>query len=233
MNAPNQLSFLPEDYLARKAQRRTNVICAILSGIVMAAIGSAFSLTEKMSRQADAEHARVDQEYADAAREIEQVQLVEQKQRKMARQAELASSLLEKIPRSNILAEITNAVPDNVTLVEFSLISNRKSSPAPAPVQNGKNNTEPPAPEPIAYDVNLRVTGVAANDVQVAEFIRNLSQSPLFTDVNLIISDELTVENEKVRHFQVEMGLNPNPDLSHLGQHPGGNSVTSIDVPTN
>jgi hypothetical protein len=124
-------------------------------------------------------------------------------------------------------------VPDNVTLVEFSLISNRKSAPAPAPVQNGKNNSEPPAPEPIAYDVTLRVAGVAANDVQVAEFIRNLSQSPLFTDVNLIISDELTVENEKVRHFQVEMGLNPNPDLSHLGQHTAGNSVTSIDVPTN
>jgi Tfp pilus assembly protein PilN len=98
---------------------------------------------------------------------------------------------------------------------------------------NGRNNTDPPAPEPIAYDVLLRVTGLAGNDVQVAEFIRRLSRSPLFTDVNLIISDEQTVENEKVRHFQVEMGLNPNPDMSRLGQHDDGNNVTSIDVPGN
>ena len=28
--APNELSFLPDDYLERKARRRTNAICAVL-----------------------------------------------------------------------------------------------------------------------------------------------------------------------------------------------------------
>ena len=30
MGAPNELSFLPDDYLERKARRRTNAICAVL-----------------------------------------------------------------------------------------------------------------------------------------------------------------------------------------------------------
>ena len=35
MSAPNQVSFLPDDYLARKAQQRTNIICAMLFLIVI------------------------------------------------------------------------------------------------------------------------------------------------------------------------------------------------------
>ena len=45
--SPNELSFLPDDYLERKAQRRTNAICAVLFLVVMCAIGSAFTYTER------------------------------------------------------------------------------------------------------------------------------------------------------------------------------------------
>ena len=38
MAAPNELSFLPDDYLERKARRRANALCAGLSVIVMGAI---------------------------------------------------------------------------------------------------------------------------------------------------------------------------------------------------
>ena len=34
MGAPNELSFLPDDYLERKARRRANAICAVLFFIV-------------------------------------------------------------------------------------------------------------------------------------------------------------------------------------------------------
>jgi hypothetical protein len=37
MAAPNELSFLPDDYLERKARRRANALCASLSVIVMGA----------------------------------------------------------------------------------------------------------------------------------------------------------------------------------------------------
>jgi Tfp pilus assembly protein PilN len=210
VNAPNQISFLPEDYLERKAQRRANFICAMLAGIVMAAIGSAFSLTEKVTRQVELRHAEVERQYADAARQIHQVEQVELKQKEMARQAELASSLLEKTPRSLILAEVTNSVPPDVSLLDFTLTSVRKSStaPRPAPQQQPNGSPAPPAPaEPIAYDVTLRVSGVAGTDMQVAEFIRRLGHSALFKDVNLVISDEDTVDDEKVRKFQIEMNL--------------------------
>jgi Tfp pilus assembly protein PilN len=210
MNAPSQLSFLPEDYLERKAQRRTNVICAVLAGIVMAAIGSAFSITEHMVQVAEEDHARIESEYAAAGKQIEQEEHLEQKQRQMSRQADLSSSLQEPILRSIILAQMTNSVPTGVTWLEFNLSSQRKNA---APPPDAKS-TAPP--EPISFDVNLKVSGVAPSDVQVAEFIRRLSHNGLFKDVNLVVSDEFLQDNVKVRRFQIEMALDSSADVSKL-----------------
>src|SRR5438105_9963650 len=121
MASPNQLSFLPDDYLARKSQRRTNVICAGLFIVVMIAIGSAFSITERSMRQIEGKHAEIEQEYTEAAKRIEQVQQMQDKQRTMAHQAELTASLLEKVPRSFLLADVTNSMPGGVSLLDFTL----------------------------------------------------------------------------------------------------------------
>lgn len=228
MSAPSQLSFLPEDYLERKAQRRSIVICALLSGVVMAAIGGAFYLQERMMVQAEADHIAVVQQCTDAARQIEQVQLMEQKQRKMARQADLASSLQEKIPRSIILAETINKLPTGVYLQEFSLTSQRRTPATPPPPPTaGKDASSLPA-DPIVYDVQLHITGVAPNDVQVAEYIHGLSHSVLFKDVNLIVSDELAVGEQKLRKFVVEMNLNNDADTTGLGAPPTARNTTAV-----
>src|SRR5688500_10211232 len=107
MSAPNQLSFLPDDYLETKRQRRTNVICAVLCLGIMAAIGIGFSSIEGSLRAAERENQDVNKQYAEAATRIEQDKQMQDKQRRMAGQAELTASLLEKVPRSVLLAEMT------------------------------------------------------------------------------------------------------------------------------
>ena len=133
MGAPNELSFLPDDYLERKARRRTNTICAILFCIVIGAIASAFWVTEKGMREIEGQAAAVDQQYTEAAKKIEQFQQLQEKQRTMAHQAELTSSLLEKVPRSFILAEITNGMPEGVSLLDFMMESRVITVTAAAP----------------------------------------------------------------------------------------------------
>src|SRR5881398_2676207 len=107
MGAPNQLSFLPEDYLELKAQRRTNVICAVLFVAVIGGIMSVFYASDKQDKAVNERHAQVRREVLEKAKRIDQVKQMQDKQRQMAHQAELTSSLLEKVPRSYLLAEIT------------------------------------------------------------------------------------------------------------------------------
>jgi hypothetical protein len=226
MSAPNQLSFLPDDYLARKAIRRTNVIFAILFLLTVGAAGAAFTYAKKgvkVAREAN-EIARNDK--AQAARPIEQFQKLQEKQRTMAMQAELTSSLIEKVPRSFLLAEMTNSLPTGVSLVDLVLDSRKKTTAAPAAPKGsfevkaaGSAGAKPAAPQvqPIMYDVTMKVTGIASNDVQVAQFITKLNASRLLKDVNLVISDEFKSGDDKLRKFQIEMMLNPSAEIDPLG----------------
>ena len=224
MNAPNQLSFLPDDYLERKAQRRTNVICATLFLVVMGAITAAFTLSERTTGALVARHEEVDRQYADAAKKLETVQQMQDKQRRMAHQAEVTASLLERVPRSYLLAEFTNSLPAGVSLIDLMMESHLKAPQAPAvartPFEQRKAELEaqnkPAAaavPQAKSYDVILKLTGVARTDVQVAQFIAKLSQSKLLKDVNLVIIDQFTVDTDKVRKFQLEMMLNPEANV--------------------
>src|SRR3954447_22962342 len=117
MSSPNQLSFLPDDYLERKARRRATILCGSLSVVVMGAIGSAFAISERSMRDLDARYADVDLQYTQAAQRIDQVQKMHAKQRQIVQHAELAASLVEKVPRSNILAEFTNSLPPGLSLL--------------------------------------------------------------------------------------------------------------------
>jgi len=225
MSSPSQLSFLPDDYLERKSQRRTNVICAGLFLVVTVAIGGAFAFSDKALKKARDENADASLKYSEAARPIQQFQQLQEKQRTMAHQAELTSSLLEKVPRSFLLAELTNAMPPGVSLIEMKLDSKRRAVPAPPPKSAFEQKREAasgvvkeaPAPPPVRqYDVEVKLTGMASTDVQVAQFISKLNGSPMLKDVNLVISDEFATQEERLRKFEIELMLNPACEVEAL-----------------
>jgi Tfp pilus assembly protein PilN len=229
-NSPNQLSFLPEDYLELKAQRRTNAICASLFAVVIVAIGGAFQITERSIKGVQTEYAEVMRRYAEAAKPIEQFRQMQEQQRKMESQAALSASLLEKVPRSFLLAELTNSLPPSVSLLEFSLEAKVRTvtvnptqfttmyEQKKAEIDAEKKNAVTGA-KPKAYDVTLRVTGVADTDVEVAAFMTNLKKSDLLSNVNLVVSDEFapTSKDNKLRKFQVEMTLSPTAEVKPQG----------------
>jgi len=215
------LNFLPDDYLERKAQRRANVICGVLFVAVMAGVGAAFSLSEQATRRVEQEYARVEAQYVNEARRLEQVRQMQEKQKRMAHQAELTASLLERVPRSYLLAEITNSMPAGVSLLEFSLDSKPRAASTPAETpktayelkkaakQGAARADAPPPPAVRQVDVQIKMTGVAQTDVQVAQFLNRLSRSRLLKDVNLVYTDEMKQQDDRLRKFQMEMMLNP------------------------
>ncbi|MGH7180046.1 MAG: PilN domain-containing protein [Tepidisphaeraceae bacterium] len=226
MSSPNQLSFLPDDYLERKAQRRTNAICAVLFLVVLVAIISAFTYSEKSNRDIDRRYDAKLREFSAEARRIQQAEQMQDKQRTMARQAELAASLLEKIPRSFVLAEVTNSMPPGVSLLDLILESKKRASASGSPLAGSRTALEQkratldskktpvtPASDPKFYDVNIKLTGIATTDVQVAQFISKLNNSTLLKDVNLVISDQYDKEGEQLRKFQIECTLDPDAEI--------------------
>jgi Tfp pilus assembly protein PilN len=239
MASPGQLSFLPDDYLERKRQRRANAICGMLFLCVVGGMGAAFTFSERATRRIDEEHAAVEKQYVAEARRLEQVKQMHEKQKRMAQQADLTASLLERVPRSFVLAEITNCLPAGVSLLDFTLEAKPRAKKAPEAPKTAFEQRRaarqpaaaaaPAAPEPKLYDVRFELTGVAHDDVQVAAYLRRLGESKLFKDVNLLITEEKKIKelgDQVLRQFKFEMMLNP--DASASDRVAKTNSTTSV-----
>jgi hypothetical protein len=247
MATPSQLSFLPDDYLERKAQRRTNVVCAVLFLLVISGLITAFTLRQRTRKELDVAYKKVEDEFIREADNIKRVKTMQENQKRMAHQAELTASLLEKVSRSYLLAELTGALPNKCKLMDFELSS--KARAASSPVKKvelseyeKKKLARQKAAQPAAavqpavevrhYDVTIKVTGVAPTHDEVAKYVGALSESShLFKEVKLVVSEEYVVEEEKLRRFTIELTLSPTAEAKpgEKGLSPDGQTTAQLN----
>jgi Tfp pilus assembly protein PilN len=214
-----QLSFLPEQYLEKKKRRRTDLLCLSLFGVVLAGVGGAGFLKHGALTAAESEAARVSQEHVEAARLIEQVRQLRQRQDEMARQAELSASLLEKVPRSYLLAALTNGLPDPDRMALSDVELNAKQSTRPVAPSGGTalskrkgGDTEAAvAPEPLRYDVTLRLSGVATDHGQVSDYMTKLKALDLFSGISDVETKRPPIgeDGTQIVEFAFELAVAP------------------------
>lgn len=208
----DQLSFLPENYLERKRQRRANVVCLGLFITVSGVIGTGFWWTDRSLSEVEQEHHVAQQQFTEEARRIEQVAALRKQQETMARQAELSASLVEKMPRSNVLAELTNTLPDGVALVDVGLVASRIKEVAPAPrtkLDRSKKKADvEPVAQPLRYDVTLQLSGIAGDNRQVSAYLSRLKASPMFRGHGDLATARDPKDDKLVR-FEFELQLDP------------------------
>jgi len=225
MNTP---SFLPEDYLAEKAQKRTNLICLTLFGVVMCGVFGAFLVSNRDLSAERSRHRDINAKYQNAAVQIEQLTELEAQMEEMLHTAELASALVERVPRSILLAELINRMPPHLSLLSFELESKQvKAVPRPnanksdkdglATPQRGKTKQEAAEEakevEIPKHRVEIVMTGVAPTDLEVSSFLSSLSQFPLLDRATLEYSEEKEIEGQPMREFSIRMALPPGADI--------------------
>ncbi len=218
-------SFLPEDYLARKIARRTNAICLSLFGVVMVGVVAAFFVTDRQRAEVRAQQAQVSTSYAEAAKRIEEYENLQVRKHDMIRKARIISVLVERVPRSLVMAELINHMPPALSLTEFELdteIIRAAARPKTAiERQREKMNQkteleEKNTPEAPPTAIKLKLVGVAPTDVEVSTFISRLNHHPMFDEVVLAFSEQTTIEQQPMRKFRIEMDLIQEVDVTGL-----------------
>ncbi len=211
------VDFLPEDYVEKRAQKRTVILFIGLFLLVMAGIVAAYLLPGATYAATLAERDRVDQEYEDAGKRLAQRQDMEQEKQRMISKAEVTAMLLERVPRSKLLEEFTRLlVSSQASLITLELKTRDDGTPRISKLEEAKNAQNGGAPvKPTAPEVTITITGMAATDGNVAGFIEALGKSPLLRDVNLLYTEEYRRDNTDapLRRFKVEMHLNPDADV--------------------
>ncbi len=209
------INLLPEDYLQRRRQHRGNMICAVLFGVVIVSIFGAAVVREQSTRRTREVSDRMNTAYADAAKLIDEVHQLEKQKANMLDKAKRSTALMERMPRSYLLAMLTNALPDGASLKSVRMVIQVV----------GENEADKPKTKTAAVKaaaaarapqlaVALSITGKAATDVQVARFIARLAGHPLTDVVDLSYSKESRdIQDKGTREFQVSVVLKPDADV--------------------
>ena len=227
-------SFLPEDYLAQRAERRSSILSLTLFIVVMTAVVGAFLVTNRQWSRVKIEQQEINAHYTDAAKRISELEELERQKQQLVERAEVAAALVERVPRSILLAELINRMPDAVSLQEFDLDSEREKIKRPPPSASkvksiASDGGKAPVRQPTkaseaderkvevpVYQVAIEMEGVAPSNQHVAAYLTNLGQCGLLKDVELRFSRETTVDDQQVRAFRIRAIIDPHADAKQF-----------------
>ncbi len=212
------VNLLPEDYVSRQARRRANILCGCLFGVVMSGVLAGALVQERSCQRTREVRDRVSQAYAEAGKLINQLQQLESTKQKMLRKAKLTVGLLDRVPKSYLLATITNALPEGSSVVSFELKSRRAGSGTSAKSKTkfaaaSAKRKKSARASAKKRQLTITLTGLAGTDVEVARFIAAMARCPLMQDVELVYTQEKKVQDNLVREFRVVMRLRPDADV--------------------
>lgn len=210
------INFVPDDYVQNTESRRTNLMCLVLFLVVMAALGGSFATIQIRQRACAAQEQLVNTRMTKAREAIQQFEELQKRRKEMMKTALTTAELLEPVPRSILLASLTNNLPPGVSLLKLDLVQKEPKNTAPTLVrskfdaaQAGANPQQPPqvVSREKTLETHIDMTGTAPSDLEVASFIERLSNSTLLSDVALVESVERKVDDTTFRQFKLKAQL--------------------------
>lgn len=224
-------SFLPEDYVSRKADNRANILCLGLFAVVMAGVVSAFMVTNRQWEGVKKEQEAINASYEQESKKIAQLKDLESQRTSMIDRGEITTALIERTPRSMLMAQLVTTLPEGITLLNTEVKSKRLAAVVPPPeaqtqtrslssraskpgTKSSKSSKSakaepPPPPRPQAprFESTLAITGVAGENQQIADYLAALKQSELLEAVELVYIKEAIMADMSLRRFQINAKL--------------------------
>lgn len=228
--------FLPEDYVQRKAEGRANIIGLTLFCAVMGTVVAAFFVTNRNWKSVHEEREAIAVQYTAAEPEIELLIKLEEQKEQMLQKAEIVTALIEPVPRSILMAELVTRMPEEMTLLTVELKGRRVAEAAPVKGQEsarqqrtsvrgrqagslggtktgaGADAVDKASILPPRYEYTLTLTGVTADNSEIADYLDALKLSPLLRRVELHYAERQKMKDLELRKFQISAEIDPRAD---------------------
>jgi len=217
------INFVPDEYIHNSESQRTNLIYLVLLIVVMAGLVGSFASIKVRQRLCMAEEKRVNAKMAQVPEALKQSEELQKKYKGMMSTVLTAAELLEVVPRSTLLASLTNNLPSGASLLKLNLIQQEPKRSHPVSKPNSKYQasqskksgpTGPTISREKTLETRISIEGIAPTDLQVAAYIKRLSSSNLLDNVALVESKEQKTDKKVFRKFKLTAMLKKDVNLS-------------------
>jgi Tfp pilus assembly protein PilN len=217
------INFVPDEYIQGSECRRTNLMYLVLLMVVMMALGGAFMTIRVRQGALNAREKLVNSKMVQAKEAIKQFEELQTKRKAMIKTALTTAELLEPVPRSVLLASLTNNLPMGVSLLRLNVVqketkvTNRAVTANKYEQAQTKKATAPQpevSPEKL-LETYIDIEGIAPSNLQVAAYIEQLSASGgLLDNVALVESKEHEIDGNILRRFKLTAMLKKDTHLT-------------------
>jgi len=206
------INFVPDDYVQSNESRRANLMCLVLFSVVMAGLGGSFMTIKIRQRACRAEEALVNAKITKMQESIQQFEELQTRRKEMMKTALTTAELIEPVPRSVLLASLTNNLPTGVSLLKLNLV---QKEPVRVPGDKAAKNRYQAAQGQGSSEAEMRMSveksletqmdieGMAPSDLQVSQYMESLGNSILIDRVALVESVEKKMGQAAFRHFRL------------------------------
>jgi Tfp pilus assembly protein PilN len=195
----------------------------VLFTVVMAALGGAFMTIKVRQGALSAKEKLVNAKMTRVKEAIKQFEELQAKRKVMIKTALTTAELLEPVPRSVLLASLTNNLPKGVSLLRLNVVQKEPKTANHVAVTNKYEQAQakkamaaqPEVSQEKLLETGIDIEGIAPSDLQVAAYIEQLSASDgLLDSVALVESKEYEIEGNMFRRFKLTAMLRKNIHLT-------------------
>ena len=197
------IDFLPERIKQQRARRARLVRQGYLLALCIVGLVGMGYLRESRINFAQAELASLSNRAETIQQQLAIRSALEAQQSELMIIKQIDETLGSRASSVEILSELSRILPACMALTSISmetmeLRTNKSLTPNPAAQANAAAN----AKGQVVKRIRMVITGVSPTDVDVANFIGQLSASPLFEDVNMGYTRNTLFRNRQAREFQ-------------------------------
>ncbi len=187
-----KINLLPKDARKRVGLTQQIVIMAIMVLATIFGIAFAWSTLDGMIAQRQEEIARTQQRLQELQKVIEEINKFEAQRQALEQKLAVIAKLEkeQKIP-VHMLDELFLTLEDDMWLTSFQ-----------------------------QQNQDLSVQGSALSNPVVSDYMRNLEESPYFSNIELVVSQSRQIGSQTVRDFQLKVMLTPPQEAAAAPEQP-------------
>ncbi len=205
----HNIDFLPRRIKQQRARRRRRLRQSYIVGVCVAVLAAVGYVRQGGVESVQAELIALQNRSGRVRSQLSLREDLEKEWNQLIRKQEISERFDTRLTARDVLAELGHRLPESMALTKLDVQSDNVLLDPATPAQRRSSGAgraisamPPTTSRQRITQIRLVITGLAPSDVEIANFVGQLASSPLFEDVHMGYTREVTYRGKKARQFQ-------------------------------